>query len=287
MMATINLPAIDDSFVDSFQPTLNYGNSPVLLVGKLVDGILYRSLLKFDLASIPSGASIISAQLTLEMNFDYSGAGTIASITPYAVADNWSGATVTWNNQPAINQAIAGTTANVTVTGPYSWNVLNLVNGWFTGSLANNGLELRTGESTSLETKSFVSSNAAAQRPVLTIAYETDILPAAVTIAGRTVESGHEDVTTTDSFQYSGARDTSQMTAVSFVVSNTGPNTATIGAEDSNDGINFVTEYTFGLAPNITTVVQYSFYSRFKRLSYKSLNPGQPTTVSIDYLART
>ncbi|WP_214658960.1 DNRLRE domain-containing protein [Candidatus Formimonas warabiya] len=286
MMATINLPAIDDSFVDSFQPTLNYGSSPVLLVGKLADGILYRSLLKFDLASIPSGASITSAQLTLEMNFDYSGAGTIASITPYAVADNWSGATVTWNNQPAINQAIAGTTANVTVTGPYSWNVLSLVNGWSTGSLANNGLELRTGESASLETKSFVSSNAAAQKPVLTIKYETD-LPAAVTIVGHAVESGHEDVTTTDSFQYSVARDTSQMTEVSFTIHNTGGNTAIVGIQYSNDGLTYTPQEFFDASfPNTVILLPALVYSGFKRVAYRSLASGQPTTLAIDYQAQ-
>ncbi len=40
MPTTINLQVFDDSYVDSYQPTINYGNSPVLLVGKLIDGVV-------------------------------------------------------------------------------------------------------------------------------------------------------------------------------------------------------------------------------------------------------
>lgn len=287
MSTTINLQAIDDSFIDSLQPNVNYGSSPVLLVGKLVNDILYRSLLKFDLGSIPSGASIISAELTLYMNLDYSGTGTIASITPYAVVDSWNGATVTWNNQPAINNSVAGTTTNVTVIGFYSFNVLNLVSAWFNGSLTNNGLELKTEETASLETKSFASSEAASQKPVLTIQYDTTVVPIDVNISGHAVTSGHEDVITEDSVQFTTARDISQNIKIGFMINNTSDNSAIVGIESSNNGITYAQEFTTPIFPNTVSLLESSSYSGFKRVSYQSLILGQPATLSIDYLAQS
>lgn len=280
IIATINLQAIEDSFVDSFRPNVNFGSSPELLVGKLVDGVLYRALLKFDLTSIPSGVSITSAQLTLHMNFDYSGTGAIAAITPYAVAGSWNGATLTWPNQPAVNNAIAGTATSVTRPGLYTWNVLNLVNLWLTGSLANNGLELKTGESVILEAKNF-ASNAGAQKPLLTIAYGTGLRPGEVTITGHAAVPGHGHVITGDSIQYTATRDTFQAGG-SFTVNNISANTAIIAVQYSNDGVNYAEESPVGSFPNSSRILPSPAGARFQRIAYQSLIPGHPATLAIN-----
>ncbi len=289
MSTIINLPTLDDSYADSFQPATNYGSLPVLVVGKLTNDILSRSLLKFDLTTIPLGSSIISAVLTLYLNLDYSGTGTAVSITPYAVVNGWNEATVTWNNQPAINNGITGSTVNATVSGLYSWDVLNIVNAWVGGSLTNNGLELKTPEIISLESKRFNSNNAVSQRPVLTIEYGSpEPLPTNVIDSRHAVDTGHEDVITTDSLQSTIAKNTSQKTSVSFSVYNSSANFAEVGIEGSMDGVNYAQEITSTASPFSTVVLLEPLYATvFKRVIYKSGNPGLPATLSIDYLAQS
>ncbi|ATW24774.1 hypothetical protein DCMF_08315 [Candidatus Formimonas warabiya] len=271
----------------------------MLLVGKLINGVLYRSLLKFDLTSIPSEASILTAELTLNMNFDFSDAGKITPITPYAVADSWDNTKVNWGNQPDINKDIAGTTTNVTKTGLYSWNVLNLVKAWHTESLANNGLELKTKENTSTEAKSFLSGNTPLQKPVLTIEYDTDPHPEDETsakqdeaseddeVSEQEEVSGHEDITTGDAVQYTMAINTFRKATVSFTINNTSTNSASIGIQHSKDDATYTEEFRIASLPKTVRTVHSDIDSKFKRISYQSVIPGRPATLSIDYTAKT
>lgn len=89
--------------------------------------IILRCLLKFDLSKIPSTAKITSAKLYLysdstpvtgnqvDANF-----GTDNSFTIQQAASNWTGATLTWANQPA------GLTTNQVVVPSTTQNFLDL-----------------------------------------------------------------------------------------------------------------------------------------------------------------
>ncbi len=58
--ANAQLPATADSFVNSSDPTTNYGTSPVLAVGPTSE-----TFLAFNLASLPPGATVQKATLVL------------------------------------------------------------------------------------------------------------------------------------------------------------------------------------------------------------------------------
>src|ERR1039457_4771235 len=65
---TITLHPVQEGLVDSLYPANNYPNYPDFIANAWTSGgnpLLERSLMQFDLSSIPNNASIISAQLSL------------------------------------------------------------------------------------------------------------------------------------------------------------------------------------------------------------------------------
>jgi hypothetical protein len=293
-MSVITLiQALDDLYLDSSQPDTNFKSSPVLWVGKNVEGTLERSLIRVDLSFIPVGSTIISANLNLYLEEDASGKGNVTTIKPYAISDSWNVSTVNWNNQPAINKLIAGTSVNVSTPRYYSWTVTKLVDEWINGGLANNGFELKT-EETYLDTnKRFVSSNDNSPKlqeykPILVIQYNpSSPLPVSVNavIAGHGADTEHEMVTTSDVYQSTVIKNTSQKTLVSFFVNNLTSNIADVGVEVSTDGINFLRESDSSIAKGIQIFVP-SYDATYTRIYYKSNKPGKSTNLSIDYVAQ-
>jgi len=287
------IQTFDDLYIDSSQPDINFNSSPVMWVGKQVDGTLERSLTKFDLSFIPIGSAILSSNLNLYMDYDASGTEQVTTITPYAISDSWDVSTVTWNNQPEINDVITGTSADVSIPGYYSWTITNLIDQWVNGGLANNGLELKTEEIDFEENKRFVSSNENAPekqafKPVLVIQYNPvspKPLSVNAVIAGHDVDTEHEEITTGDVFQSTVIRNTSDRTLVSFFVNNLTANRADVGIEVSTDGVNYLRENYTSISQGLRIFIP-SYYATYTRLFYKSNFAGNPTTLSIDYVAQ-
>ena len=118
----------------------------------------YRSFLRFNLSSIPSNATVVSAVLHLKLQSLEGGA--TASIELRRVLASWSSATLTWNNQPATTAPVASTIVGSTIGADYLWSITGLVQGWVSGQYANDGLTLRiVSESTAATTRTFASAN--------------------------------------------------------------------------------------------------------------------------------
>jgi hypothetical protein len=112
-----NLSPTDDAYTYSLTPKANYGDSPVLDVGKSVT--TYNSYLQFDLSSYSVG--INSAYLYLYQNFGASS----ANINAYLTLNSWNEDDITWKNQPSVS----GTPVTVSVgsgIGWYYWDVTSL-----------------------------------------------------------------------------------------------------------------------------------------------------------------
>ncbi|MHB8063812.1 MAG: DNRLRE domain-containing protein [Ruminiclostridium sp.] len=285
------IQTFDDLYIDSSQSDTNFNSSPTLLVGKYTEDTLERSLIKFDLSFIPVGSSIISSNLNLYLDYDASETGQVTTIIPYAISDSWGVSTVTWNNQPAINDLITGTAIDVSAPGYYSWTVTELVNQWVNGGLANNGLELKTEEIDLDENKRFVSSNEnepekQAFKPTLVIQYNPSS-PKSVNaiIAGHGVDTEHEMVTTSDVYQSTVIKNTSQKTLVSFFVNNLTSNIADVGVEVSANGVNFLRESFTSISQGIQIFIP-SYSAAYTRIYYRSNTSGKATTLNIDYVAQ-
>jgi 2',3'-cyclic-nucleotide 2'-phosphodiesterase (5'-nucleotidase family) len=91
-----------------------------------------RGWLKFDLSTIPVGATINSATLQL-WNWKSTGASLPVEVSGSAV-DTWTETGITWNNQPALGTVLDTVTlAAGAINNWYTWNVTSFVQGQFAG----------------------------------------------------------------------------------------------------------------------------------------------------------
>lgn len=101
-----------------------------------------RTLIRFNLPSLPDYSAIDSAQFRLYA-YSWYGTNTIATQV-YRITGSWSESSYpTWNSQPSIDWGTVWSTANVAKsTGWKYWTITNLVKAWY-GGTTNNGLMLR------------------------------------------------------------------------------------------------------------------------------------------------
>lgn len=123
----------------------NYGTRDVMGIGEPNNGDgLFRSLVKFDLSSIPKTATIVSATLHLFGLGDYSNKD--VTMYGYRITSGWDESTVAYSTQPSHTAPVivswlqpssfsVGTHFSPTVT-------TDVVQKWVTGEYSNYGIML-------------------------------------------------------------------------------------------------------------------------------------------------
>lgn len=98
-------------------------------------------LIQFDLGSIPVGSTILSASLTLFHEFNEQDGITFDL---YANTSSWDEATTTYNTRPGFDpNPVSSLTINDFDSGvDRTWDVTAVVQAWYSGALANDGLTL-------------------------------------------------------------------------------------------------------------------------------------------------
>uniref|UniRef100_UPI0035624871 DUF4347 domain-containing protein n=1 Tax=Halopseudomonas sp. TaxID=2901191 RepID=UPI0035624871 len=143
-LATTTLNPSQDTYVDNDSDTANYGNSVDLFVNAGGGGLGdQKTLIQFDISSIPAGSIITSATLLLnaiDVEDDI-------NITVSQVTGTWNGNTVTWNNQPAVGAIIDTYFAAKDNTGFHDWNLTATVQAWLDGTANNFGVLLGSPDS--------------------------------------------------------------------------------------------------------------------------------------------
>ncbi|MCU7870564.1 MAG: DNRLRE domain-containing protein [Candidatus Thiodiazotropha sp. (ex Lucinoma borealis)] len=129
-------------------PDNNYGNAAETWVSSASNDTT-RSLLHFNMGTIPAGARILEATLSLHRQ---SGSGRDQPVSAHRIKNPWSEDLVTWNSRKSgINWDTPGgdfdnTAVATTPVGPantrYTWNITPLVQGWVDGSYPNYGVVL-------------------------------------------------------------------------------------------------------------------------------------------------
>lgn len=164
---TVTLEAVADAYVDNGMPNNNYGGAQQLfasLYGEFNN--LQQVLARFNLSSIPAGATVQSATARF---YQVSGSG-LSSVTLNLgrAGASWTEYGVTFNNRPT--QYLVGSAAVGTGAGWKSWDATSLVTSWLNGTHPNYGLGITGPVTGSLWLRQF-SSREGSAAPQLVVTY--------------------------------------------------------------------------------------------------------------------
>ncbi len=132
---------IQDASVYQYDPNTNYGLTGTLALYSNLFGSnsVKRTLIEFDLTSIPPGTTVQQAFLNIYM---YNQAGTDFDVEVRAVLQPWVETTVTWNNQPIHDTDIVN---SIPYQGYGWWHFLitPLAQMWVNTPADNHGCKLK------------------------------------------------------------------------------------------------------------------------------------------------
>lgn len=147
VLAQQTLFAAADAVVIQGYPTLNFGDTTDMWAGYddslNPDGRIARSLIKFDLASLPANQTITTATLRIYLVTSWDFPNTYRTITTYRVTSNWAENSITWNNAPGYGTPYGSKSIAHSAWGWYEFDVTNLVKSWVNGTYPNYGIMLR------------------------------------------------------------------------------------------------------------------------------------------------
>lgn len=142
-MAAITLVPTKDVYVSEWYADENFDESIALFVSQYKQpGDDYRSLLKFDLSSIPPTSTICRAVLELKVFRNEVTCG--IRVQAHRLLNRWHECTVTWDSQPPVYPYPDGSEF-VPAGEPPEYvciDITTLVRGWYEGSVPNEGLVL-------------------------------------------------------------------------------------------------------------------------------------------------
>jgi hypothetical protein len=139
------LPAIEDTYINQYNPAMNYGNAAWL---RVTNG--NYTLIKFDVSDLPENIVPTSAKLWLYSEINRGGGQDLSldsqnDIHPYLITSPWNEMEVTWNSN--VQAVYLDDPPRSYSTGWIDVDVTNIVFHWLDGSYTNNGIQLRLGSS--------------------------------------------------------------------------------------------------------------------------------------------
>ncbi|MEW4286212.1 DNRLRE domain-containing protein [Priestia koreensis] len=183
---------VDDTNIRSAVPTQTGGND-LEIGGGVGNGNTIRSLLKFDLASVPTGTTILSS--SLDLYFSSTNSSSLIDLSLYELNRDWNENEASWNYakvSPSTAWATKGGDFNATklatvsgLTSPTTmdnelkkWEVApSVIQKWKENTTSNYGFILKSDtESTNIYKKFISSENSVDEKyhPKLVITYKTN-----------------------------------------------------------------------------------------------------------------
>ncbi|WP_437654684.1 DNRLRE domain-containing protein [Sorangium sp. So ce1182] len=159
--------SVADAVLWQIAPSWNDGANVTLSTGTSAAGGLRRSLLRFDLSTVPSNARVVSASLSLSQTYK-----TVDSaVRVHRVTSAWEESTVTWASfGAAFDPAAAASFVSGGGSGFRSSEITELAQAWVSGGAENHGVLI---EEDPVQRTDFRSSEKAhvEDRPKLDLCY--------------------------------------------------------------------------------------------------------------------
>ncbi len=164
-----------DAYIGLNAPGTNFNNSLLVVTNDLNPpaGDIWRSLIQFDVSSIPPGSRVSSAFIEL-ITSAITGTVTDFGLNIFPILGTWAEAAVTWNTQPDRGPVSAYGLLSSVANGKVTIDITDLVNQWVAGTLTNNGMMLEKAFVEPLEgTLTLKSSDniTAVDRPKLNVSF--------------------------------------------------------------------------------------------------------------------
>lgn len=275
-MPLLTFQASGTTFISQSNPTVNYSSSSLIYVGQL-SGSNYRSILHFDISSIPINYSINSATISLYVVRN-DAVSVSRQLYAYRILENHDINTVNYNNEPTIYPVAEGSTTITNELGTViSIDVTNAVRNWYSGLSKNYGFLLKDDE-TKTSLVGFTSANYPINTfsPILTV----DTNKGTITIYPS------ETITTTDTL--TGSSKISLGTnSGTFAIQNTGTsNKAYVTLQLSDDGTTWIDDLSPvmnlpSLEPNQSIILNTRGHMTFVRAAVQSVTSGQSAKITI------
>ncbi|MGD8807145.1 MAG: DNRLRE domain-containing protein [Chloroflexota bacterium] len=179
VQTTIQFYPTHDAFVSSAFPNSNFGTSPYTDLRVGYDPLTYqaeRSLIKFNISSIPTGAQIQNAELQLYQNsatpIPDPHFGGLFSIEARYLAADWNESTITWNSSNPIWGDAIGVGELTVNLGVKTADATEIVRAWYSGARPNYGVQLQGDESPDRgRQRNFDAKEKSGYRPRLLVTY--------------------------------------------------------------------------------------------------------------------
>jgi|GEM_PF-998788 len=170
--AVLTLDAVGDTFISQAVPGENYGGLQALTVAYTDLGWAYRSLIQFDLASLPPGSAVVSATLEVYLPGNKAASGQIFTVWADRSTAAWQEMTVTWLTRPGY-ESLGDPYTDIGGQADYwvAWDVTNVVAAWVDGSRPNYGFVLHGEEAPWAVGFADLASRESLAVPRLTISY--------------------------------------------------------------------------------------------------------------------
>ena len=171
-----------DAYIKKERPDERRGTDPELRV-KGEANKLKRSLLRFDLSSLPSDAIVSSATLSL---FVKAASGGALTVNAHSVTKAWNEAEVTWKvSDKSVNWTAQGGDYDAAVAASTvvddtknvwrTWSIGSLVSGWRTDPATNLGLILAATSSNAEKVFKSSDDGTVNQRPKLEVCFSAGL----------------------------------------------------------------------------------------------------------------
>lgn len=255
---------------------LVHRNREALMVGK--KRCLFRSLLQFDISSLPFFLTILQATLNLYLFENYY-PSVSKSLDIYQIISHWDEKTADFYDPLCAQTPVTSITFTSTYNAFLSFDITPLLTNWYTGRDTNLGVLLKINNEAMTNLVEFYSKDFenSLYWPYLEVTF---LDPSSSGGGGQPIEID-VNVVTSDTMQTTATLNI-LMFNYTYTVINIGANPATVSLQLSPDNIHWYTDEPLQIVGpgQIMTLVPNTI-NKYARLTYQSTNIGQSTNLAV------